>query len=81
MRIRGRANLERKRRDRGEVLRGWKDKDGNEVGEGLRKEVERAVKERDKAERGGKLKGGGVKKNEDRGGRGGRRVLGKLGNV
>jgi len=61
---------------------------GVEVEERLKEEVKKAVRNtemfvrnREMFVKGGKLKGGGVKKNGDRGGREGRRVIGELGNV
>jgi len=55
--------------------------EGVEVQERLRGEVRRGLEDREKVGRGGKLKSWGVKKNGNRRGRGGRRVLGKLGNI
>jgi len=80
-RIRGRANWERKKRGKGEEMGVWRDMKGVEVEEMLKEEVKKAVRDRERFERGGKLKGGGIRKDGDKGGREGRRVLREVGNI
>jgi len=73
--------LGEKEEGEGEEVGIWRDKNSVEVEERLRVEVKKVVEERERVVRGGQLRGSGVKKNSERGGRGGRRVLGELGNM